>query len=404
MRSTHPRSRSDVAQTATLVARSFAGHYDALSDMFTLDQRGDPGARPEYWRVIRRRGRIVAHVGIYDKPVRIGRAVLRMGGLGFVCCDPAWRRRGFAGTCVKDALAVMRNAGIQLSFLFGISRYYDRFGYVGCFPAFTLKIAVNELRELRNPFRLAACSPRDVPALAALYNAAAAATPASVVRDAARTRYALKRWKLLEKAKDGRAPLLLFRERKPRGAVRAYLVWRDNLFWEAGMRPGDEQACAAVLAWLRDKRRETLEKEVVLQNFCPAHPLWAYAERFNHTCERSLNWVGGGMGCIVDVSAFLAAMQPEFEARVRAAAHDGPARAILRVGGRTHTFSVKPVGAACGGELAARVACTPQALLQMVLGTLPYQVIPGVKTDGSPALLRALFPVSTPAVYRLDGF
>ncbi|MCY3023311.1 MAG: GNAT family N-acetyltransferase [Planctomycetota bacterium] len=405
MLSTYPRNRKEAEELATLVARCFLNRYDYLRERFLDDYSACPGARPEYWRIIRRKGRVVAHVGVYDKPVRVGRAVLRMGGLGFVCCDPAHRRQGLAAACVKDALAVMRRSGMPLSLLFGRDHYYDRFGYVGCLPTFTLTVNVSELRRVRSPLRVEPYARRHLGAIVKLYNAAAAATPASVVRTAAHMRFGIVSRQLAGDASGKDNAVFLFREKGPRGAVRAYAVWKEKSLWETAMQPGDDAACSAVLAWLRDKRIEALEKEVVLQGLAPAHPLWIHAQRFNHKAERALNWAGGAMGCIVDVAMFLGAMQPEFESRLRAAGVDDEARLDLVVAGRAHKLvfrASRQQGAP--RPLTARVTCTPPALLQMTLGTLPYDSIPRVKTVGSPALLRALFPSGAPAVYRLDAF
>jgi predicted N-acetyltransferase YhbS len=400
---THPRTNRDVAQTAALIARSFAARYEDMRRRFTLDFHAGPLSHPEHWRVVRRNGRVVAHVGVYVKPVRIGRAVLPMGGLGFVCSDPALRRRGLAAQCVKSALDTMRRNAIPLSFLFGIDRYYTRFGYTGCLPWYTLKLAVPELKSLRNPFRVEPYAPRHLPALLELYESAAAATPASVVRDAAQFRFSLKRFDLVPASRRDSPRVSVFRERKVAGAVRAYAVWKDDSLWEVGVRPGDDAACAAVLAWLRDKRTEAIEKEVLLQNLCPAHPLWVHALRYNHAVEQRFSWTGAGMGRIVDVPGFLAALQPELEARFNGGGWLGEAHLALVVDGRRYglVFRTQVPGRAL---LVARVACTSQALLQMALGVLPFTKISGVKTDGSQALLRALFPESSPAVYRLDGF
>lgn len=426
MHGTYPKNRRDVEETATLVARVFAGRYDDLKRTFLLDVGAHPTSQADHWRVVRRAGRVVAHVGVYRKPVRIGCATVSMGGIGFVCCDPEFRCQGLAALCMKDALVCMREQGMPLSLLFGRDHYYGRFGYVGCLPAFTLKMSVKDLKGLRNPFRVVPAKTQDMRAMVELYNAAAETTPASVVRSLADVQFAYKRWQLAGD-KKGASAVFLFREKKARGAVRAYAVWKDNSLWEAAMRPGDDAACAAVLAWVRDKRVEAVEKEVVLEMCPPAHPLWAYAERFTHSAERRLNWTGAGMGCIVDVPAFLRALQPEFQARLGRAGLDCVGWLKLIVDGRQHHVVLVPnapvrehelkrstgvdaAGAARGvrgpasSVLSARIICSSQALLQMVLGALPWRSIPDAKIEGAHAVADALFPVGTPAVYRLDGF
>jgi hypothetical protein len=50
------------------------------------------------------------------------------------------------------------------------------------------------------------------------------------------------------------------------------------------------------------------------------------------------------------------------------------------------------------------VRCSSQALLQLALGSLALEHIPGLRWEGDDALLRALFPPGSPEVYRLDHF
>jgi hypothetical protein len=103
-----------------------------------------------------------------------------------------------------------------------------------------------------------------------LYEAASARSPGSVVRTLAQLRFAFRRWRLLEGGSRGvAAQVLLFRERKGQRRVRAYLIWRDNALWEAGLEPGDEAAAESLLAYLRDRRKEALEKDKARTNVLP---------------------------------------------------------------------------------------------------------------------------------------
>ena len=54
--------------------------------------------------------------------------------------------------------------------------------------------------------------------------------------------------------------------------------------------------------------------------------------------------------------------------------------------------------------MSAKVKCSEGALLQMALGTLEVDAIPGVKVSGDRALVRAVFPEAAPAIWPLDHF
>lgn len=408
MKTSYPHTLRQAEELAEVIGRCFAGGYDRLRQMLLLDFHHHPGSRPEHWRILRCKGKIAAHVGVYVKEVRIGCARLLAGGLGFVACLPEFRRRGLAARCTVEALEVMRRDGIPLALLFGRDRYYDRFGFVGCFPKYTLKLKVaeREVAALDNPFAVRPGAAKDFPELADLYNAAAATTPASVVRTPQHFHFAYQRWGLAE---GETACLFVFRERWRKRRIRGYIVWKDNAFWEAATEPGDEVACAAILAWLRDKRREALEKEIVLPLLCPAHPLYSFALRFNHETEGGLQWTGGGMGRIVDTKLFLQKAQPELEARFAGAGLEGNARLHFHVDGETHELAIAPAGQRRAGgakpwAYAARVRCSQQSLLQMVLGSPALEHIPDLRIEGDMAAVRALFPAGSPCVYRLDSF
>ena len=302
----------------------------------------------------------------------------------------------------------MRRKGIPLTFLFGLDRFYLQFGYVGCLPAYRLKTTVSELAKLKVSLAIQPCGPKHLPDVLRLYEAAAARSPGSVVRTLEQLRFAFRRWRLLEGGSRGVAEqVLVFREKKGKRGVRAYLIWRDNALWEAGLEPGDEAAAESLLAYLRDRRKEALEKEVVLPNLGPAHPLWRYAQRFNHGTESSFSWTGGGMGRIVDVAAFLKGVGPELEGRLNAAGLDAECRLHLAVDGKDHFLNLGRGHLLAMGARETRVlkvTCTQQALLQMALGCLPWHSIPGVKAEGERSLMGVLFPEAFPVMYRLDHF
>ncbi|MCZ7649377.1 MAG: GNAT family N-acetyltransferase [Planctomycetota bacterium] len=409
MRTDHPRTERDFEQLLDLLGAAFFPGAVRWRSVFRGDAKADPGVRPHYLRVARRRGRIVAHVGIYEKPIRLGAVTLRMGGIGAVSCDPRYRRQGLAAVCMEDALEVMRREGLPVTTLLGIERYYLRFGYIGCWPGYALKLAVADLDKLRAPLKARPYAPGDLPALADLYNAAAAETPSSVVRDAARMKHGIRRLQLAEKtARDRDGALWVFHEPRGRRVLRAYAAFKEGKLLEAGMAPDDEGACAAVLAWLRQRQVEALEKDVALHQLCPTHPLWRYARRFNHATEGGLRWTASGMGRILDVPRFLETVRPEFEARLSRAGLERPVRLGLDVDGAKYGLALN--AARLGGVAASNksvdltLSATQQSLFQMVLGTLPYTEIPGVAAGGAPGYLRALFPESSPHLYRLDWF
>ena len=252
-----------------------------------------------------------------------------------------------------------------------------------------------------------------------LYSVAAANAPVSVIRTAKTLKASLLRRRILEPAPQGPSALQVFREKSGRRRLRGYLVWREGNLWEAALAPGDETAARSLLGWMRERRKESLEKEVVLPHG-PAHPLTQQAMRLNHTLERSFSWTGGGMGRVIDIPLFLDALRPELEARVNRAGMDGQChlhfaivdrypkgaaaarpeivRHTLRLGGG-HQFLL-----AHRPHYGLRIGCSAQTLLQLALGSLPLAALGDLSVEGERNLLPVLFPESAPEIFVLDHF
>ncbi|HIE52076.1 MAG TPA: GNAT family N-acetyltransferase [Armatimonadetes bacterium] len=76
-------------------------------------------------------GKIVSYVRVSDRPIRIGKCVVRMGGIGAVGTHPDHRQRGYATATLQDAIRYMEEQGYDLSMLFtGIQPFYARLGWV----------------------------------------------------------------------------------------------------------------------------------------------------------------------------------------------------------------------------------------------------------------------------------
>ncbi|MBI3829901.1 MAG: GNAT family N-acetyltransferase [Planctomycetes bacterium] len=406
MRTDHPRGKKQFQELSEMCARVFVPAYESVRDLFDRDYTLDPAFKPQHSRVIRRKGRIVAHVGILEKTVRIGRAKFRMAGIGAVTCHKEFRGQDLPTHCMNDALAVAKQEGMPLTFLLCGITYYTRFGYAEVWPRRVLKLDAKGLKDLKHPLQVRPYKPSDAAALAGLYNAATASTTGSVIRDAARFHFGIQREDLLATSKNDPQGCVHVFSAKGEKTPRAYAVVRDGSFWEAACAPGDGEAAEAVLAWLRDRSG----KEVALHYLSPMHPLWAFAQRFPHQTEGGMRWTHGGMGRILDVAAFLKELQPELEARINSEGIESEGHLHLIVDGKEHNLilgrahHISLMISTHRHILSARVECTQQALLQLALGTLDWKSIPGVKASGDQALLRAVFPLSYPNLYRLDYF
>lgn len=144
----------------------------------------DPTFRDDLCFVAECRGRLVSTLQVFRKAVRVGDAVLAVGGVGNVYTAPAFRGAGLAGALLERAVAAMAAHGFDASLLFA-SRldFYARFGWRSLprqlsFIAGAPAAAATALVEPFDPAR-------DLEAVMAIYAAYGAAIPGATVRDAA---------------------------------------------------------------------------------------------------------------------------------------------------------------------------------------------------------------------------
>ena len=81
---------------------------------------------------IRRDGRICALIGIFEMTWHLSSQRLRVGGIGGVATLPEFRGQGLMRRLMHHCLTVMRDDGIDLSWLGGQRQRYGYFGYERC--------------------------------------------------------------------------------------------------------------------------------------------------------------------------------------------------------------------------------------------------------------------------------
>jgi GNAT superfamily N-acetyltransferase len=209
-----------------LVARSFAGrpYREQIAIM-----RGGRLARSSYdWETSRAgllNGRMVAHFGVYNFLMRLGRARLRVAGVGLVATDPGYRRRGLMMRTARAALEAVREAGYDLSFLSGIPGFYGRLGYVRCWVNHTCTASAAELLARgRRPRGVRSFNAHHRDELARLYNRENSGLAGTMVRPT---------YPRCKMPRHYRGALW----RNARGAARGYLIHQG----------GDE--CLRVVDW-----------------------------------------------------------------------------------------------------------------------------------------------------------
>jgi len=96
-------------------------------------------------------GEVATHFGVWDFTMRIGSAKARVAGIGAVATRKALSGRGLMTQTASDAIPSLRDAGYDMSLLFGIANYYDRFGYVGTFSEHTFSVSTRDVAPADPP-------------------------------------------------------------------------------------------------------------------------------------------------------------------------------------------------------------------------------------------------------------
>ena len=98
-------------------------HLDYLAFAINDDKAEDfnDWAMSSTWYVMGRLGgKLVSHIGIVDRTVRVGGQSLSIAGIGGVATHPQFRRRGFTGMLLQTALEQMRQRGSGNSYDFAM--------------------------------------------------------------------------------------------------------------------------------------------------------------------------------------------------------------------------------------------------------------------------------------------
>jgi predicted N-acetyltransferase YhbS len=118
--SEHLLINDDEAAVANLLARCFATDFGGRSFFQT---------RHSWRHVLRQEGRIIAHLAVQLRAVRLGDDLVTIAGIADVATDPDHRGKGHAATLLQTALAAARHSPARHVLLFGIAQLYPAAGF-----------------------------------------------------------------------------------------------------------------------------------------------------------------------------------------------------------------------------------------------------------------------------------
>ena len=164
-----PRNETELDDTIECSLRAFGDLGDRRL-RFTNIVKRDPWFDLNNTRACFVNGKAASVVQIFDRPMRIGNCVVRMGAVGSVGTDPSHRRAGYSSGVLRDSVRYMQMSGYDLSILStGIHSHYARAGWV-LHPTYSMDVTLpTTLGEVPSDVTIEQCEPnRDLPALRAI--------------------------------------------------------------------------------------------------------------------------------------------------------------------------------------------------------------------------------------------
>jgi hypothetical protein len=375
-------------------------------------------------------GQVVSFLLIIPLTIAVGRARVKVDGIGGVETVEAERKRGYSRRVLEGTVRHMRQGPAALSMLYGIPDFYPKFGFATAGPDYAL-----QLRGLSRPADLPAgwtarnCRPDDVPVIQRLYAEYTARAVGAVQRAPdGRVWSTLAALATGAKADDPDECRVVV---GPSGQVDGY-AWRGKHFWPvtsdferafpdslvigeviAASTPAADAVLAVCRAWGAKATTPKGEpvKDVVL-SLPPEGPLYAATLRQDARMLITSRLAEDFMARTLDVARLLRALAPELTARRGAlsAAPDASLRLETEVGAATLHITAAEVRVTAdemvdhGPDTTLRLPQTE--LMRLALGALPpadvLNRLDPPPDDRTRTLVEGLFPQRRPYLHLPD--
>ena len=166
-----PCNETELDDTIDCSVRAF-GDLGDRRYRFTNFVKQDPWLNLNNTRACFIDGKVASVVQVFDRAMRIGNCVVRMGGVGSVGTPLVHRRAGYSSKVVRDTVRYMRTAGYDLSMLStGIQSHYAKAGWV-IYPTYSMELTLPPtIGEVPADVAIEQYEPnRDLPALQAIFD------------------------------------------------------------------------------------------------------------------------------------------------------------------------------------------------------------------------------------------
>ena len=176
---------AEIAEIAELQRLVFRPHEPDAAQRYLTYAKGDPAYTMDHSRVVFADGRIVAHLRIWDRTLRVRGSELLAAGIGSLCTHPDYRDRGYARALMFDSERFFLASGYDMGLLFSIigTPFYQAQGWIPI-PLPTFSFNVVSACDMPTAVRRLNAT-QDLEDVKALYQAHGLIYECAVIRDQA---------------------------------------------------------------------------------------------------------------------------------------------------------------------------------------------------------------------------
>lgn len=351
----------------------------------------------------------VAHLWVIDYTMRIGAAEVKMAGIGGVHTESAHRMKGYMRVLFQDTVDYMAEQGHDVTMLFGIPAFYNKFGYATCMANYRVSVATRDAEDAGAEAGAGAqaltrrpVTSDDMPGIVARYTAENATRTGSVLRDSAD-------FTTFPHGTDWGTPTEAVLWENETGDMLGYLVCdrAKTAVTVAEIGTSDPALYPTVLSTLA---KQAVEKRCERINAVipPDHAFAEYLQRFGSQWEIAYPRYGDGMLRILNQPELFEKLSPELARRVAGMAAARPIALETDLGALTLIPEADGLRCVPGIEAEAQLTLSQDKLMQLVMGYRSVQDVlnsPEVTMTGDALpMLTALFPKDMAFVWSPDHF
>jgi len=343
-------------------------------------------------------GEMVSRLWVLDGSIWLMGVPITFGGLAGVHTEPKHRRKGHNRRLMEDTVDYMTSQGWDVSLLFGIPDFYNKFGYAVCLADQSVTVPTRDAEragEKATGYTVRAAEEGDFAFIARLHNESNKLRSVSRIRDETEFR---------------RFP----RGSRGRAAARAYVVQNQDAE-RVGYAACDDAKTEVRVVEVNATERAAFPAIVYhfaqmavamrcgeVEFFMPLdHPFTRYVMRYGCRTHGIYHRMGGGMMRILNQESLFGKLRPALQRRVG----ERSVHAVIKTELGTTELKLGPAG---GEPLTCRASLPQSALTQLVVGYRQADDVlgdEGVESEGdAEGVLDVLFGGQHPFSWQADCF